>query len=174
MGLRQLASVAIVASVLTSVLTGDLHSQDLKNRRVLRWMGQGWAPAGYHHCNPGPNSDYYNPWNAQNSVRMTMAAEYPAASTSPEANSFYRYNQGGIPYSEYAAPNSALHGELHSIDAPATLENPTDAKPQRKSNSNSKKRRPQSGSLFSYPIDRYQSVDSSGRYSNDFVPPQRD
>ena len=41
----------------------------------FRWLGQGWS-AGYHHQNPGPNSDYYNPYTAHNSMLISRMPQY--------------------------------------------------------------------------------------------------
>lgn len=60
-------SVYVFSALLVMTTFSSVSSAQLRNRQhVLRWMGQGFGD-GYHQCNPGPNSDYYNPYSAHNS-----------------------------------------------------------------------------------------------------------
>lgn len=53
----------LVVTVFSSVGAAQVR----KRQPVLRWMGQGFGD-GYHQCNRGPNSDYYNPYSTHNSL----------------------------------------------------------------------------------------------------------
>lgn len=35
-----------------------------------------WTGPGYHKCNPGPNSSYYNPWTRHNSLLISRTPEF--------------------------------------------------------------------------------------------------
>jgi hypothetical protein len=72
----------IFAAVLLAVIclqTPTVDAQNLRSRQPLqlgfRWLGQGWS-AGYHHQNPGPNTDYYNPYTAHNSMLISRMPGY--------------------------------------------------------------------------------------------------
>ena len=55
--------------------TGKFHHQPV--HRVGRFLGTGYS-AGYHHCNPGPDVGYYNPYSAHNSYLVSQSPEYLA------------------------------------------------------------------------------------------------
>ena len=72
----------IFAAVLFALIgnqTTSVEAQHLRSRQPFqagfRWLGQGWS-AGYHHQNPGPNSDYYNPYTAHNSMLVSRMPQY--------------------------------------------------------------------------------------------------
>ena len=72
----------IFAAVLFALIgnqTTSVEAQHLRSRQPFqagfRWLGQGWS-AGYHHQNPGPNSDYYNPYTAHNSMLISRMPQY--------------------------------------------------------------------------------------------------
>lgn len=46
-------------------------------QRTGRFFGLGYG-VGYHHCNPGPEVRYYNPWSGHNSRLIHRTAEYQA------------------------------------------------------------------------------------------------
>jgi hypothetical protein len=56
-------------------------------RSVDRWLGIGWS-GGYHWRNPGPNSDYYNPYNDQNSMSIGNTSAQNWRGTNFTPNSF--------------------------------------------------------------------------------------
>lgn len=43
----------------------------------LRYLGHGNGH-GYHHCNPGPDSSYYNPWTEKNSFLISKSPQFLA------------------------------------------------------------------------------------------------
>jgi len=43
----------------------------------LRFLGHGNGH-GYHHCNPGPNVSYYNPWSHKNSFLISNSPQFMA------------------------------------------------------------------------------------------------
>ena len=52
---------------------------------VLRNLGHGFGP-GYHWRTPGPNSDYYNPYSAHNSMLISQMGPQPQHSRYLEGN----------------------------------------------------------------------------------------
>lgn len=88
-------SVVMVVTVLSSASSAQI-------KRPLRWMGQGFSD-GYHRCAPGPNSDYYNPYSAHNSL---LISQQPTTSNviPMNENGTTKAIRIGVPYSGYAAP----------------------------------------------------------------------
>ena len=43
--------------------------------RINRALGH-WNGFGYHTCNPGPDSSYYNPWTVKNSYLISRSPQY--------------------------------------------------------------------------------------------------
>ena len=99
-----LAAIA-VATMLNSVASAQPH------QKPLRWLGEGYS-AGYHRCTPGPDTSYYNPWNAHNSMLISRLPQF-------QQHSFQSFNLNnlhsrpvyqGVPFSVYAAPNQNHFG----------------------------------------------------------------
>ncbi len=65
----------------------------------MRWAGHGIGP-GYHWRNPGPNTDYYNPWTMHNSHLISQP--FGQASVVPDPSSFYY----GIPSNVETEPST--------------------------------------------------------------------
>lgn len=114
-----LVSAVLVTTALSSVSSAQWLRSGLKGqRRPLRVLGHGYS-AGYHWRNPGPNSDYYNPYSAHNSQL-----------TSQTGGSYgYFPNYGGQRYSPTGEPNyENLHGDAIEGDFQQVNPNqPTDA-----------------------------------------------
>jgi len=85
---------------LSIVMVATLFSSISSARRPLRWLGQGFSD-GYHRCTPGPNSDYYNPYTAHNSM---LISRNPGMYGLPQQRSQFGPIESGIPFSVYAAP----------------------------------------------------------------------
>lgn len=97
------------AAALVAVATLFPSESSAQLRRPLRWLGEGYSD-GYHRCNPGPNSDYYNPYNAHNSYLISKDPRFQQP-VQPQ-NQQIRY---GVPYSVYAAPmHNASFGHANS------------------------------------------------------------
>ena len=101
--------VAAMAFAVISTQTTPAEAQHLRSRQPLqagfRWLGQGWS-AGYHHRNPGPNTDYYNPYTAHNSM---LISRMPG---NQSGYNQYGYHSG-LPtssYPNYASGSSWGHG----------------------------------------------------------------
>lgn len=105
MALKRIAgfafSVVLLATIFSSVSSAQL------GQKAFRWLGEGYGP-GYNRCNPGPNSDYYNPYSAHNSMLISRLPQF-------QNRSFQSYSQNnlesrtvyqGVPFSVYAAPIS--------------------------------------------------------------------
>ena len=89
-------AMVIVVTVFSSVSSAQI-------KRPLRWLGEGFSD-GYHRCNPGPNSDYYNPYSANNSY-----LHHKSAAPSSFSSNSYRTNRTeefGAPFSVPAVPAS--------------------------------------------------------------------
>ncbi len=120
--------VALVATCLSFELSIS-EGQNLRSRQPLqygfRWLGHGWS-AGYHHRDPGPNTDYYNPYTAHNSMLISKQPGYQSAH-----HQYYNHPiTQGVPYSVYAPTSGSQtnwnygHGQAQSIN-PTFV--PTDA-----------------------------------------------
>ena len=114
MSLRPVFCLLVSALLLTTVFSSVSSAQRLRSglqgqRRPLRILGHGWS-AGYHWRNPGPNSDYYNPYSAHNSMLKSSGGD----------GDFFPY--GGRPrYSPTGEPNyETLHGDPVEGFEPAT------------------------------------------------------
>ncbi len=80
MSLRPVFCLLVSAVLLTTAFSSESSAQWRRSglqgqKRPLRVLGHGYS-SGYHWRNPGPNSDYYNPYSAQNSVLMSQAEAY--------------------------------------------------------------------------------------------------
>ncbi len=78
--------VIMVVTVLSSTSFAQKH-------RYLRWVGYGISD-GYHVANPGPNSDYYNPYTKHNSALWIQPSKpAPKQTTAPRStvSSFSKY-----------------------------------------------------------------------------------
>ena len=95
----RLKRVLIFVLCLVMVVTIFSSLSSAQVRRPLRWLGHGYSD-GYNRCNPGPISDYYNPYSAHNS-RLVSQPPYGMESV-PKEGSIQR----GIPFSVYASPKS--------------------------------------------------------------------
>ncbi len=89
----------VLSIVMVATLFSSLSSAQ-QTRRPLRWLGQGISD-GYHQCNPGPNSDYYNPYTAHNSM---LISQNPGMYGMPQRRVQEGPIQVGVPFSVYAAP----------------------------------------------------------------------
>jgi len=85
-------SLVIVVTVFSSIGSAQL-------KRPLRWLGQGFSD-GYHQCNPGPNSDYYNPYSVHNTY-LYHQNQQPVTSYH---SSQYHHAKRSVPFSVYTAP----------------------------------------------------------------------
>lgn len=111
--------IAAVLFAVVSTQTNSAEAQHLRSGQPLqagfRWLGQGWS-AGYHHCNPGPNTDYYNPWTAHNSMLISKMPGYQQG-----------HNQYGNAYGQpsHAYSNHSNWGQGHTQSIEPTFV-PTD------------------------------------------------
>ncbi len=115
--------IPFFVTLLSAVSVVDLsvsEAQHLRSRQPLqagfRWLGQGWS-AGYHHRNPGPNTDYYNPYTAHNSMLISKQPGHQTAQ-----HQYHNHpTTPGVPYSVYAPTSGANtnwdygHGQGKSI-----------------------------------------------------------
>ena len=97
--------IFVFSLALTGVETSSVEAQHLRSRQPFqagfRWLGQGWS-AGYHHQNPGPNSDYYNPYTAHNSMLISRMPGYQAG----QRQYGYHTNAHGSSNSNYHSGSS--------------------------------------------------------------------
>ena len=87
-------------------------------RSVDRWLGIGWS-SGYHWRNPGPDSDYYNPYGEQNQSTLGFSG-VPSLGTREEPN----FQDPGLTMSD----NSTFQSSSRNYAARSILEN-TDQPP---------------------------------------------
>ena len=75
-------TICLAAAGLLSVVFADQCQAQLGRghqpiQRPGRFLGLGYG-IGYHHCNPGPDTSYYNPWSRHNSMLISNSPEYHA------------------------------------------------------------------------------------------------
>ena len=85
---------------------GKIHHQPV--HRVGRFLGNGYS-AGYHHCNPGPDVGYYNPYSAHNSYLVSQSPEYLAQYGNHDRRVWMR--QHGGQFSQAGYMNGAGYGQ---------------------------------------------------------------
>lgn len=90
--------LGLMATVFSSDCSAQLH-------RPMRWLGQGFSD-GYHRCNPGPNSDYYDPYTVHNSLLIHQNPE--AYGVMPNRYRSSGLLKPGVPFWEYASPKDDL------------------------------------------------------------------
>ena len=73
MGFAKIAKIAFAAIAVAVMLTSVASAQPFQ--KPLRWLGDGFS-AGYHRCTPGPDTSYYNPWNAHNSMLISKLPQF--------------------------------------------------------------------------------------------------
>lgn len=61
----------------TSHCEAQLGRQLKPIQNTGRFLGAGYG-LGYHRCNPGHDTSYYNPWNTKNSFLISQSPEYLA------------------------------------------------------------------------------------------------
>ena len=93
----------VLSGLLVITVFSSVSSAQLRNRQpVLRWLGQGFGD-GYHQCHRGPNTDYYNPYSAHNSLLQSHANSYLIHD--PDSNHFLRsHHDHFVPNSGHATP----------------------------------------------------------------------
>jgi len=112
MALKKILLIAAASVVLLGTLPSisDAQSPTFRRHRTLRWLGQGFSD-GYHRCNPGYDSTYYNPYSAHNSSLVSKSPEFMSAGMARQnammgqANRFFV----GVPASVYSAPPMMDH-----------------------------------------------------------------
>ena len=118
MPLRPVLSIVICAVLLTTVFSSTGSAQWRGNRQpgqlVFRWLGQGYGP-GYHWQNPGPNSNYYNPYSDHNSRLISRPDLYPQQDMAPVTS-----DNKSVPYSVYSSPDGEA---IPTPDSGQTIEN---------------------------------------------------
>ena len=111
---RAVCLVFVAATLLVTSLTSTSSAQwrglRQPGQKVLRVLGAGYGP-GYHWRTPGPNSDYYNPYSAHNSLLISE----PGPSGDFGAYSNNHAPAAGTPFSSHA-PTS--RGTTHLGDLP--------------------------------------------------------
>ncbi len=90
MKLRPFIVLLLSGTVLLTLLGSSPVSAQWRGIRspaqmVLRNLGHGFGP-GYHSRTPGPNSDYYNPYSAHNSMLISQMGPQPQTSRYLEGN----------------------------------------------------------------------------------------
>ncbi len=123
MTLQRILIVTTAVLMLTMLLSTESSAQSRLKRHqpVGRFLGLGWGLSGYHYCNPGPNSDYYNPYTVRNSVLMSP---HPTATNGqPAYPELFGTSTPGIP----EVPQQALPVIDHSTPPAAAPIDPSSA-----------------------------------------------
>lgn len=121
MFLRPVFCLLVSAVLLTTAFSSESSAQWRRSglqgqKRPLRVLGHGYS-AGYHWRNPGPNSDYYNPYSAHNSLLMSNGSQQGEFGFFPNYGQ-PRYSPTGEPNFE-TLPGNPIPGDF-------TPANPTD------------------------------------------------
>ena len=103
MSLKKIVLAALAVLVVCGSFALPCHAQNSFRHRPLRWLGQGFSD-GYHRCNPGYDTSYYNPYSAHNSNLISQSPEYMAINPVPTNQELPQRFFNGIPFSAYAAP----------------------------------------------------------------------
>lgn len=76
---RQTGLMCLAFAMVSIALPEDSDAQlrifDQVVQRPFRALGHGTGP-GYHRCNPGPDTGYYNPWSQKNSFLISQSPEF--------------------------------------------------------------------------------------------------
>jgi hypothetical protein len=115
-----LVAAVLLTTAFSSVSSAQWRRSGLRGqKRPLRVLGHGYS-AGYHWRNPGPNSDYYNPYSAHNSQLTSHTGG---------AYGFFP-NYGGQRYSPTGEPNfetlpgNPIEGDFERADPNKPRDNP--------------------------------------------------
>lgn len=100
---------SLLAGLCLLSLIAPAQAQSFRQRRPLRWLGEGFSD-GYHRCQPLHDSSYYSPYSQHNSFlysqtpayRQFQQQRYQGQWDRPAPEFF-----GGVPFSIYAAPHQA-------------------------------------------------------------------
>ena len=104
MSFKKICLVALAALVVCGSFALPCQAQNtFRQQRGLRWLGQGFGD-GYHRCNPGYDTSYYNPYSAHNSKLISKTPEYMAVRPVPTNQELPLRFFNGVPFSAYAAP----------------------------------------------------------------------
>lgn len=91
------------------VVTALASTGFAQKQRYLRWVGYGISD-GYHVANPGPNSDYYNPYTEHNSalwIQRNDSAPMPMTGPSNSVSSISKYPRFKSPTRRPSKRNTA-------------------------------------------------------------------
>lgn len=164
MFLRPVFCLLVSAVLLTTAFSSESSAQWRRSglqgqKRPLRVLGHGYS-GGYHWRNPGPNSDYYNPYSAHNSLLMS----HQEAGGSQQGVFGYFPNYGGDRYSPTGEPNfETLPG--NPIPGEFIPANPTDQSDNPAADSEATS---DDGASYQPSINSFQPQSNPG--TNDFVP----
>ncbi len=109
--LYMLLSAVLLTTVMTSVSSAQWNGSRQTSLRPLRFLGQGWG-AGYHHCNPGPNVDYYNPYSAHNSALISQGGMMAGSNGGYQS---FSMDSGSVPYSSFSPSSTMPSGNFDSL-----------------------------------------------------------
>ena len=73
--MTQRLGLICLALGLLAIFVDTTDAQIRVLQRSNRAFGH-WTGPGYHKCNPGPNSSYYNPWTRHNSFLISRTPEF--------------------------------------------------------------------------------------------------
>lgn len=86
--------------------------------RVNRALGH-WNGFGYHTCNPGPDSSYYNPWTQKNSFLISQSPEFLSRFGHEQIPTPMELLHSGSTYQQSAYGAQSAYGS--DVDVPSTL-----------------------------------------------------
>lgn len=106
MAIKSLLSSVVIAVLAVTFFPATSSAQHRPHHRHLRWLGQGFGD-GYNRCNPGLNSDYYNPYSAHNTFLVSQSPRFSALLWNPQQLLENGTIRQGVPFAIYAAPRQA-------------------------------------------------------------------
>ena len=109
-------TIAIILFAVLSSLTSDCQAQRRRfvlGQEIHRFLGA-YHGAGYHCANPGPNSDYYNPYSAHNS--SLTAGNYPLNGLNGSSSNF---DTDRVPHASYTNRDHKQHSVFESLPGQA-------------------------------------------------------
>ncbi|MDA7858708.1 hypothetical protein N9B22_01440 [bacterium] len=126
--------------------------------RYLRWAGYGISD-GYHVANPGPNSDYYDPYTKHNSGLWIKTAEHPPLQSNTQRASVSSFSK----YPRFSSPTRRTFNRNSAIGTPSTRATDNSFQPTLKENKSPARFKPSSTSDQPKPINNEFSIQKPQR-----------
>jgi hypothetical protein len=114
--LRRFGLICVLAAGSVFATSGECSAQLGRQLKPIqntgRFLGAGYG-RGYHRCNPGHDTSYYQPWNTKNSFLISQSPEYLARFGYQHRTPMQLLQAG---HSAFGGPAVGGHGQFnHSV-----------------------------------------------------------